>query len=234
MENKKTIIAIIIVIVLISALIGVSYFYNDFNTKQITRLTEETNKILESNLTQDDIDLKIKTEKDYAQVEEAIKEYILNLKNIYEEMEEIVSGINPNSIFSAQNLQDKKFDEVENIVNEYKEKSQELISEYEELIKEENIKGNIAKKNFSIRNDYYIELYNEIMLSQTMKDLYIKLEEKVKNEKGSLYEKLNKIEKIKNFLEEHEKSWTINGDKIQFNNLNRMTEYYSLLNQIID
>ena len=46
MENKKTIIGIIILIVLISALIVVSYFYNDFNTKQKDLLTEEANKIL--------------------------------------------------------------------------------------------------------------------------------------------------------------------------------------------
>ena len=28
--------------------------------------------------------------------------------------------------------------------------------------------------------------------------------------------------------------WTLKDDKIQFTNLNRMTEYYNLLNQIID
>ena len=33
------------------------------------------------------------------------------------------SELNPNDIFSAQNLEDKNMEKVENIINEYKEKS---------------------------------------------------------------------------------------------------------------
>lgn len=234
MENKKTTIAIIIVTLLIVALIVVSYFYNDFNTKQVTLLSTEMNKILEANLIEYDIDFNIKTEKNYAEVEQAIKEYISNMKNIYVEMEQMVSGINPNSIFSAQNAEDKKLDEIETIINDYKEKSQNLILEYEELVSEEKISGNINKADISTRNEYYINLYNEVMLSETMQNKFEKLEEEIKNEKARLYDKLNKIEKMKTFLEEHESSWTIKDGKIQFTNVNRMTEYYNLFNQIID
>lgn len=234
MENKKTKVAIIIVILLIVGLIVVSYFYNNFNTKQVTVLSEEVNKILEADLMQDSIDFKIKTEKNYAKVEKAIKEHTSKITNIYREMEEIVLGISPNSIFSAQNVQDKKLDEVENIINEYKEKSQNLISEYEELVSTEKIAENINKADISIRKKYYTNLYNEIMLSEAMEKQYNKLGEQIKNEKGRLYDKLNKIQKIKEFLKKNESSWTIEDDKIQFNNLNKMTEYYDLVNQIID
>jgi len=234
MENKKTKIAIVIVIILIIALIVVSYFYYNTQTTQLNLLTQEANNILEANLDEYSIDFNIKTEKNYAEVEEAIKEYIFKLQNIYVEMEEMVSGINPNSIFSAQNMPDKNLKEIDNIINEFKEKSQNNIAKYEELVAEEKILENINNKNINVRKEYYIELYKEVMLSDTMKNQYNKLEEKIKNEKGRLYEKLNKIEKIKLFLEENEKSWTIKEDKIQFNNLNCMTEYYNLLNQIID
>lgn len=234
MENKKTKVAIVILIILIIALIVITYFYNDINTKQMELLKEETSKILESNLMKDDIDFDIKTKKNYAEVENAMKEYISKLKNIYVEMEQMVSGINPNSIFSAQNMQDKKFDEIENIINEYKEKSQNLIAEYEEFITEEKIAENINDANISIRKDYYTNLYNEVMLSDVMKKQYNELDEAIKNEKGRLYEKLNKIEKMETFLEENGDTWVIKEDKIQFTNLNRMTEYYNLLNQIID
>ena len=233
MENKKTKIAIVIVIILIIALIVVSYFYYNTQTTQLNLLTQEANNILEANLDQYSIDFDIKTEKNYGEVEEAIKEYIFKLQNIYVEMEEMVSGINPNSIFSAQNMPDKNLEEIDNIINEFKEKSQNNIDEYKELVADENILENINNKNINSKKEYYIELYKEVMLSDAMKNQYNKLEEKIKNEKGRLYEKLNKIEKIKLFLQENEQSWTIKDDKIQFNNLNRMTEYYSLLNQII-
>ena len=234
MENKKTKIAIVIVILLIIALIAVSYFYNDFNTKQVDLLTQEANVILEKKLNEVNIDFDTKTEKNYAQVEESIKEYISRLKNIYVEMEQMASGINPNSIFSAQNMKNKNLENIENIISDYKEKSKDFISEYEDLVTQEKIVENINQKNISERKDYYINLYNEVMLSETMKNKYIQLEEEIKNEKGRLYEKLNKIEKMKNFLEQHKDSWEIKEDKIQFTNLNKMTEYYNLLNQIVD
>lgn len=234
MENKKNVVAIVILTVLIVALIAVVYLYSDFNAKQMELLTQQANKILEADLIEDNIDFEIKTEKDYAKVEKSIKEYMVKLKNIYVEAEEMVSKINPNSIFSVENMQDKNLDEVQNIINDYKEKSQNLIKEYEGLISENNIKENFDKIEIPVRKEYYSNLYSEVMLSDVMKKQYSKLEEEIKNEKGSLYEKLNKIEKIKIFLEENEDSWQIKENKIQFTNLNRMTEYYNLLNQVIE
>ncbi|MBQ2836478.1 MAG: hypothetical protein IJE68_06575 [Clostridia bacterium] len=234
MENKKTKIAIVILIALIIALIGLSYFYSQFNTLQLSLLTEEVNKILQTNLIDDKIDLNVKTEKDYAEVEKAIKEYLSHLKNIHVEMKELVLGINPNSIFSTENVQDKKMDEIDNIIKEYKEKSQNLIKECEELVTEQEILKSTENIDVSVRNDYYINVYKEIMLSEVMQKQYQDLEEEVKNEKARLYEKLNKLEKIKVFLEENEDSWIIKNDKIQFTNLFRMTEYYNLVNQVID
>lgn len=234
MENKKTIIAIIIVLILIVGLVGITYIFTDFSTKQTKLLTEESNKILKSDISKDNIDFDIKTEKNYAIVEKAIKEYISDLKNIYVEMEEMNTGINPNNIFSARNMQDKDLKEIDDIINEYKEKSQNCISELEEMITEEKISENISKKDISPRNEYYTDLYNTVMLSDVMKNQYRSLEEKVKDEKSKLHDKLNKIDKIKKFLEENTDSWTIKEDKIQFTNLNKMTEYYNLLNQLTD
>lgn len=234
MENKKTIIGIVVITILIIALVVVSYFYYDFNTKQMALLTEEANKILETDLTEYNVDFDIKTDENYGKVEDAIKEYISNLKNIYMEMKEMASGINPNSIFSAQNMPDKKLDEIKNIIEGYKEKTRDLIEEYEELITEEKITENINNAKFSGRAGYYVKLYNEIMLSETMQNQFMKLDEEIKNEKGKLYEKLNKIEKMKDFFEEYEDSWIIKDGQVQFTNVNRMIEYYNLFNQIID
>lgn len=233
MENKKTKIAIVIVIILIVALIALAYIYNDFNNTQMFLLTAETSKILELDLTKNDIDNEIKTEKNYAEIEKAVKEYIGNIKDIYIEMEEMTSGINPNEIFTAENMQDENLEKIDKIISDYKEKSQNFITEYENLVADEAIENNFNNIDILIRKSYYKNLYNEIMLNEAMKTQYDKLEEEIKNQKGKLYEKLNKVEKMKNFLGEHKDSWTIKENKIQFTNLNRMTEYYNLLNQII-
>ena len=234
MENKKVIIAIVIVVILIIGIVGGTFIFGNFNKEQMKLLTEESNKILQSDISKDNIDFDIKTQKNYAIVEKSIKEYIFDLKNIYVEMEELNNGINPNNIFTAQNMQDKDLNEVEDMINEYKEKSQNCISELEGMLTEEKISENIIKNNFSSRKDYYTGLYNTVMLSDVMKKQYNSLEEKVKDEKSKLYDKINKIEKIKEFLDKNKDAWTIKDDKIQFTNLNRMTEYYNLLNKLTD
>ena len=234
MENKRVVIAIIVIIILIVGIISGAYFFSGFSNKQTKLLTDETNKILQADITTENIDLDIKSSKNYAVVEKAIKEYVSELKNIYVEMDELNKGINPNNIFTADNIEDKDLSEIDDIINEYKEKSQDAVTKLESLLTEEKIAENINKRNISTRKDYYIELYNTIMTSDNMKKQYNTLEEKIKDEKSKLSEKLKQIDNISEFLKKNSDAWTIKDGKIQFTNLNRMTEYYGLLNKLTD
>ena len=234
MENKRAIISIIVIIIIIIGIVGGSYLFGGFSKKQTKLLTDETNKILQADITTENIDLDIKTSKNYAVVEKAIKEYVSELKNIYVEMDELNKGINPNNIFTADNIEDKDLSEIDDIINEYKEKSQDAVTKLESLLTEEKIAENINKRNISTRKDYYIELYNTIMTSDNMKKQYNTLEEKIKDEKSKLSEKLKQIDNISEFLKKNSDAWTIKDGKIQFTNLNRMTEYYGLLNKLTD
>ena len=234
MENKRVVIAIIVMIILIVGIIGGAYFFSGFTNKQTKLLTDETNKILQADITTENIDLDVKSSKNYAVVEKAIKEYVSELKNIYVEMDELNKGINPNNIFTADNIEDKDLSEIDDIINEYKEKSQNVVTELESLLTEEKIAENINKRNISTRREYYTELYNSIMSSDNMKKQYNTLEEKIKDEKSKLSEKLKQIDNISEFLKKNSDAWTIKDGKIQFTNLNRMTEYYTLLNKLTD
>ena len=234
MENKKMTIAIIILIILIIAIVGFNFAFSEFNNKQTNILTEETNKILQSDITKENIDFNIKTERNYAVVEKAIKEYISELKNIYKEISEIDENINPNNIFSAQNMQDKELKAIDEIIADYNDKIQETTDELEDLLKEDKIKENITKREISQRKEYYINLYNTIMFSDVMKTQYRNLESEIKTEKSKLTDKVKQIEKTNEFLKKNSDSWTIKDDKIQFTNLIRMTEYYNLLNKLAE
>lgn len=234
MENKKMTIAIIILIILIIAIVGFNFAFSEFNNKQTNILTEETNKILQSDITKENIDFNIKTERNYAVVEKAIKEYISELKNIYKEISEIDENINPNNIFSAQNMHDKELKAIDEIITDYNDKIQETTDELEDLLKEDKIKENITKREISQRKEYYINLYNTIMFSDVMKTQYSNLESEIKTEKSKLTDKVKQIEKINEFLKKNSDSWTIKNDKIQFTNLIRMTEYYNLLNKLAE
>lgn len=234
MENKRVIISISIVLFLIIGIVVGTYMFSGFSKEQTKLLTDETNKILQSDIATENIDLNIKTNKNYAVLEKAVKEYVSELKNIYVEMVELNTGINPNNIFTAQNMSNKDLSEIDDIIKDYKDKSQNAIEDLEELLTEEKIAENINKREFSNRKDYYIDLYNTIMTSDSMKEQYNAIEEKIKDEKSKLTDKVNQINKIAEFLKKNSDAWEIKEDKIQFTNLNRMTEYYSLLNKLID
>ena len=73
MENKKKIIGMVLIIILIIALIAVTILYNNFSETQLNLLTEESNKLIQQDLINEEIDEEIKTQKDYAVVEKTIK-----------------------------------------------------------------------------------------------------------------------------------------------------------------
>lgn len=234
MENKKTIIGIIIVVILIIALVITSYLYNEFNKKQIKIFTEETNNLLQKSIATEEINSEIKTEKNYAIVETAIKEYVSKLKNIYVEIDKMCSGINPNDIFSAENLENKEVEKIDEVIAQYEEKSNNYVEEFNKMIEEEQIINNIEGKGIKNRKNYYVDLYKTVMLSDSMKKQYELIESKIEQKKDEVKDKLEQLEKIKKYLEDNKNYWSIKDGKIQFSNINRMTEYYSLVNELLD
>lgn len=236
MENKKKIIGMILIIILIIALIAVTILYNNFCETQLNLLTEESNKLIQQDLINEEIDEEIKTQKDYAVVEKTIKEYLSNIKNIYLEMENLNSKINADEIFSASNVQDHKFNNVDPLIEEIREKSKEYLEQCKALIGEEKIKEAINSVQFSTpipnRREYYINLYNTVMLSDTMKSQLTKIEESVEQSKDNLYDKFSVLSKIKTHLEENARYWDVKDDKIVFTNANIMVEYYDLINEL--
>lgn len=233
MENKKTIIGIVVVVILIITLVGISYFYYKFNTEQVKKLTEESNKLLQIDIATEQIDEEIKTKKDFATVEKSMKEYLLKMQNIYKEIDDLDTNINPDNIFVAQNVENKELEKVDAIIKEYEEKAKDLFENYKEIENEENIKKYIEEKDFSKNRNYYIELYNSVMLNESMKEEYTLLESKIEKKKDDILSKLTQMGEIEEFLEENEKYWKINDGKIQFTNVSIMTQYYELLSDLV-
>lgn len=233
MENKKTIIGIIIVIVLIIALVVVSYLYSEFSNKQLNILKEETNTILQSNIVTDEINSEIKADKNFGVIEKAIKEYTSEIRNRYIEINKIDSELNPNEIFSAEKLQDSNMDDINKIIAEYKNQTQKISLECKEQIKEENIIKNIESQNIKQRKTYYEDLYKTIMLSETMKKQYETITSEIDKKEQQIYNKLEKLKNIENYLKNNKEFWTIKDNKVQFSNINKMTEYYNLVNELL-
>ena len=155
------------------------------------------------------------------------------MQNIYKEIDDLDTNINPDNIFVAQNVENKELEKVDAIIKEYEEKAKDLFENYKEIENEENIKKYIEEKDFSKNRDYYIELYNSVMLNESMKEEYTLLESKIEKKKDDILSKLTQMGEIEEFLEENEKYWKINDGKIQFTNVSIMTQYYELLSDLV-
>ena len=191
----------IIIIVLILAVISGIFMYNKFQQQELKQLTEEANKLLQQDLINDEIDNEIKTNKNYAIVEKTIKEYLTNIKNTYLEIEQLNSALDADKVFSASNVEDKAFKNVDNLIEEDKQKGKENLEKCKDMIKEENIIEAINAQKFSSNKEYYIEIYKTIMLSDLMKNQYEKIEQKVEKSKDKLYDNLTIISNTKKYLE---------------------------------
>ena len=232
MKNKKSIIIMIIIIVLILAVISGIFMYNKFQQQELKQLTEEANKLLQQDLINDEIDNQIKTNKNYAIVEKTIKEYLTNIKNTYLEIEKLNSALDADKIFSASNVEDKKFKNIGKLVEEDKQKGKENLEKCKDMIKEENIIEAINSQEISLNKEYYIEIYKTIMLSDSMKNQYEKIEQKVEKSKDKLYDNLTIISNTQKYLESNSKYWSTKDGKLFFQNTSVMTGYYNLRNEL--
>lgn len=232
MKNKKVIIIMIIIIVLILAVISGIFMYNKFQQQELKQLTEEANKLLQQDLINDEIDNQIKTNKNYAIVEKTIKEYLTNIKNTYLEIEKLNSALDADKIFSASNVEDKKFKNIGKLVEEDKQKGKENLEKCKDMIKEENIIEAINSQEISLNKEYYIEIYKTIMLSDSMKNQYEKIEQKVEKSKDKLYDNLTIISNTQKYLESNSKYWSTKDGKLFFQNTSVMTGYYNLRNEL--
>jgi len=232
MKNKKVIIIMIIIIVLILAVISGIFMYNKFQQQELKQLTEEANKLLQQDLINDEIDNEIKTNKNYAIVEKTIKEYLTNIKNTYLEIEQLNSALDADKIFSASNVEDKKFKNIGKLVEEDKQKGKENLEKCKTLIKEESIIEAINSQEISLNKEYYIEIYKTIMLSDSMKNQYEKIEQKVEKSKDKLYDNLTIISNTQKYLESNSKYWSTKDGKLFFQNTSVMTGYYNLRNEL--
>ena len=232
MKNKRVIIIMIIIIVLILAVISGIFMYNKFQQQELKQLTEEANKLLQQDIVNDEIDNEIKTSKNYAIVEKTIKEYLTSIKNTYLEIEQLNLALDADEIFSASNVEDKKFENIDKLVEDDKQKGKENLEKCKELIKEENIMSAINSQKFSSNKEYYIEVYKTIMLSDSMKNQYEKIEQKVEKIKDKLYSNLTIISNTKKYLENNSKYWSTKDGKLLFQNTSTMIEYYNLRNEL--
>ena len=226
---KRLIFAILIVIAAIAGLIY-GFMYINNSSAQEAILKEELEKVAQIDITEEDIDMNIKTIGKYAVVEETMKNYLNEARSIYKNVENYCNTNSVSTIISVKNIEqdDKKLSSVKLALKDYKENLNKEVKKFEELLYEQNIMGAIREKNLK---DYYNDIYKSVMLNETIQDNLDYASGKLKKAKEKSLDKLENVDDVIEFLEKNTKSWEIKDGKIQFTNIQKLTEYYDLLNE---
>lgn len=227
---KKKIILIVVILLLIAGGTIAYLYMTDMKQEEI--LIQEVNKISELDLSSDDVDMDIKTKGDYAIVEKAIKDYINEYSNITKATMNIVNDEKVEDILSIENykkdgpdfVETKKY--VENSKKEFNDNIQKLI----ELTNEESIKKNIEKANLT--DNYYLELYNNLMLGEEMSQDLKDTEADLVDSKEMLNEVYDTQENVIDFLVKNKGKWSIEGDELQFESDDLANKYEELIDSL--
>lgn len=227
--KKKIIIGIVAVILAIVAVIG--YFVVS-EVMQEKTLIKEINKIAESDITKDEIDMKIKTKGDYAIVETTIKEYMNTYSTNCKDIINIMNDKKMAEILTADNYKNDgpEFTASKEYINNTRAEFNEKINVLIDMTSEESMNEAIANKNL---NEEFLELYNRLMLGDEMK---VDLQETVDGLKEA-NEGINHIldvqEKVINLLIANKEKWSINDDdEIEFETQKLVDQYNELISSL--
>lgn len=230
----KKVIGVIIAIILV-VVVGIGVLVvKDFKQEDILRqeMLEFENLTRAENIDLDQIDQKIreiKTTGDYGVLEKAMKDYLADIVNASVSIanvlndERIVNALTPKNYVEdgPDFVQTKQFlEEAKGKIEQYKE---EVLT----LLTNEGAMSYIENKNL---DDYYIDLYKEIALSEDTA-----IEEDNAELEASLDEAMSVIDtesQVINFLAENKNGWEIQGENIVFNSEELQNQYDELVSQI--
>ncbi len=228
-KTKRNIIIASLLVVI--AVIGVIAYMTVKDLKQEDILCEEVKAISEKDVTKDRYNTEVKTTKDYAVVEKAIKNYMDEYATTLQDLLKILVDEKLVNSLSAANYQKDgpDFVETKNYLEETKIRFNQQLEKLTDMTSEKTIVNNIAEKKL---DSYYIELYKELMLNGIAEKDF----EQSKKDLKIASEKINKVlncqTEVINLLVANKGKWEVQGDKIVFQDTATLNRYNELVNSI--
>lgn len=214
-KNKKVIVivAVIVIIVAILAVIGISI--NDYAQKAI--IGQE----MEHVNTTKTVDTEIKSTGKYADVEKALKDYILEYQEVGKEIANAYTNESFTTILSANNYKNDgpNFEASKKLINDVKTKGEEAKTKLTEMLSDEYKQK--RAEDCGLSGKYKDLFINSIQLGDELKE--------VEKTIDSVNNYLGKVDDIFNFLKENEGKWEVKSDKIEFKDMSLLTKYNSLV-----
>lgn len=230
---KKAIIGVIIAIVLV-IVVGIGILVvNDFRQEDILRqeMLEFENLTRAENIDLNQIDQRIrelKTTGDCGVLEKAMKNYLADVVNTSIDIANVLNDEKIINTLTPENYEadGPDFVQTKQFLEEAKSKIEENKTKVLELLTNEGAMSYIENKNL---DQYYIDLYKEIVLSEDTA-----IEEDTNELESSLNEAIKILDietQVINFLSENKSGWNIQDGNIVFNSETLQNQYNEYLSQ---
>lgn len=232
-KRKKLWIALAIFGVVIIAFVGGVFYMASDDLKQEDLLKKEVVTLSNKNLDTDDFSITIVTKGDYVYVEEAVKKFYLELSNNVKKIgavlndQEFIQILSVNNIASDGPNFTKSITLIDNTIKDVKDSLNNIIN----LCNEEAILGLIDKSKV---DDYYIDFYKELMLTDSDKKDLDSTKKEVTNLSINIEEFLNKAKEMLLMLKSNSGSWSVSNGQLYFTTDDLVNTYNNLYNELTE
>lgn len=225
---KKNVSIISIVIFIIILVVGTIFYSYKNKSKQEELLKEEISKINPN----EEINMSIKTNGNYAKIEKIIKENFKEISDRSKKLNDLYQNEDIVKAISIENYEKDgpDFTNTKQLIANTKKEINENIEKLSECFKKENLDKKIEEKKLS---EYYKNLYNSLEVN---KEENFKESEKdiqtIKDSNTKYILMLENIEKILNYLSDNKDKWSIENGEFKYTSEEFFKQYTSLINEL--
>ena len=229
MSSKRKFLLVFIFVVLdVFLVIG---FLEVRESTMLNYLRREMSTLNQLNMATDRYNLKIKTKGDYAIVEKTIKEYLDETAVLLQDTLQITQDSKFMKVLTYDHYEEDGPDFEESIA--YLEKKKEEFNQNMDSLlnrlEEENIKNYIHTKT---KNSYLCNLYDELILNDTMKGDLEETSNLVLKSKERINHLLDTSTSLLKFLVSNKDSWVLEEGEIRFKTESLYQKYIQYVNQV--
>ena len=181
----------------------------------LNTLKKEEKELLKLNITSDHYQRKIQSRGGYAVVEKTIKKYLDDYASLLQDCLSTMDDDSLTKILSYDNYakDGPEFKESLKFVDNKKKECNDNVEKIFSMGKESNVRGAINKE---INDSYYIDLYNEYMLSDGIKNKFTESEQLLASVQVKVNRAIDGSNEVLKFLVANKDTWKVEDGEIKF------------------
>lgn len=216
--------------VIVAALLGVGFFYFR-NYVLLNNLRTEVDSLTKLNVSSDRYNRKIKTSGDYVIVEKTIKEYLDEYAVLLQDTVKIKKDEKFTKILAYENYEKDGPDFLESL-SYLSDSKTSFNGNIEKLLKMSEEEAIIEYGKSKIDDPYYLDLYEELILSSSMKDSFWSTKDGLITMRDDINSIIDQSTTVLNLLVSNKNYWKLEDGEIKIMSQNLYDQYIAIINNL--